>query len=165
MSPIEIRIRPNYKWRMALLAAVGIAFLYFYLGYLPTVVWVVGIVTVVVLLFRLVRGESSDPCIVLNEQGVFDRRLKVGIIRWNDIRHISCHSLPGAAYISLDLHNTTAYEERRPLWLRLVSQVQRLQGMSSIAISTNGLDVDVQSLINMIHDGCESAAQRTPERR
>lgn len=163
MSPIEIRLRAEYKWRMAAVLVIAITALYYLLGYLPIIVLVAAIVLVVSLVLSMVRRQSTDPCIVLDEQGVFDRRLKVGVIRWSDIRHISCHSLHGAEYISLELHDAAAYEARRPQWLKVLSQVQRVHGMSSIAISTNGLDVDINTLVNMLHEGCEHASHRKPE--
>jgi hypothetical protein len=57
---------------------------------------------------------------------VFDRRLKVGTIQWGDIRRIRAYSLSGAQYISLELHDMDHYESRRPLWFKLISQVQRV---------------------------------------
>ena len=163
MPPTEIRVRSAYTWRMAAIFVIAVTALYYMLGYLPITVWVAAIILAITLVIRMVRSQSTDPCIVLDEQGVFDKRLKVGIIRWSDIRRISCHSLHGAEYISLDLHDAAAYEARRPQWLKLLSQVQRVHGMSSISISTNGLDIDIQTLVNMLHDGCEQASHRTPE--
>jgi hypothetical protein len=154
---------PDYKWRMAVLCVIAMTALYYVLGYLPITVWVAAIALVATLVVNMVRRQSEDPCIVLDDQGVFDRRLKIGIICWSDIRRISCHSLHGAQYISLDLRNAATYEARRPPWLKLLSQVQRVHGMSSIAISTNGLDMDMDTLVDMLHEGCEQASHRTPE--
>jgi hypothetical protein len=160
MSPTEIRLRPNQVWRPLLIAAVAIAFLYFYLGYLPVFVWILLAVTAPFFVYRIFRGvNTEEPLIILDEEGVLDKRLKVGVIRWADIRRISRHSLSGVEYISLDLHDTKEYNARRPLWLKLVSQVQRPLGMSSIAISTTGLDVDTDTLANMIDEGCEEASE------
>ena len=163
MPPIEVRQRPEYKWRVAVFGLIAITALYYMLGYLPVLGWVAGIALVIILVTSVVRRPDTDPCIVLNEQGVFDKRLKIGVIRWSDIRHISCHVIHGGEYISLDLHDAAAYESKRPQWLHLSSQVQRLLGVSSIAISTNGLDVDMQTLANLIHQGCENASHRKPE--
>jgi hypothetical protein len=164
MSPTEIRLRPNQVWRPLLIAAVAIVFLYFYLGYLPVFVWILLAVTAPFFVYRIIRGvNTEDPIIILDEEGVLDKRLKVGVIEWADIRRISCHSLSGAEYISLHLHDTKKYEARRPLGLKLVSQVQRPLGMSPIAISTTGLDVDTDTLANMIHEGCEIASEENVE--
>lgn len=162
MSPTEIRLRPEYKWRMAALAAIAMAAFYYIFGYLPLVAWIGAPVIVIFLVINMVRGQNTQPCIVLNDDGVLDTRLKVGVIRWSDIRRISCHSVESVEYISLDLRNSATYEARRPLWFRVASQVQRVHGMSSIAISTNGLDIARDTLVNMLHQGCDNASHRNP---
>ncbi|HEU4508374.1 MAG TPA: STM3941 family protein [Pyrinomonadaceae bacterium] len=164
MSPIEIRLRPNHVWRALLLVVAAVGLLYFQLGYLPRIVWVLLIVTAPFILIRLVRGQDTvNPVITLDEQGIFDKRLKVGVIEWEDIRRIASHSIYSAEYISLHLHDTGKYESRRPVWLKLLSQVQRVFGMSSFAIFTNGLDVDRQTLAGMIHERCEMASAQNVE--
>ena len=154
MSSIEIRLAPLNQWRLLLIFIAAPVVLYLYLGYLPFILWIVVPIGLISLLIKLIRRQSKDPIIILDEQGVFDRRLKVGVIEWDDIRRISSYSLSGAEYISLELHNAKKYESRRPLWLGAISQVQRLFGMTSIAISTNGLDVDHATLVQWLHEGC-----------
>lgn len=144
---------------MGLIAFVAIAALYLILGRLPFPVLVAGAVLALVLAITALRDNSTDPCIIIDDKGVFDRRLQVGVIRWEDIRRIKTHSLSGAEYISLDLHNMRTYEARRPVWLRLSAKSQRLSGMSPIAISTNGLDMDRSALVKLIYQGCESLGQ------
>ena len=140
------------------------AVLYFYLGYVPVIVWILLAVTAPFILYRLIRGvNTEDPIIILDEEGVLDKRLKVGVIDWTDIRRITSHSIYSAEYISLHLHDTSKYESRRPVWLKLLSQVQRVFGMSSISISTMGLDVDRETLVDMIHEGCEMASEQNVE--
>jgi hypothetical protein len=156
MSPTEIRVQPNYQWKMGLIALVAMVALYLFLGYLPFTVLVAGGVLAVVLAISAIRGNNTDPCIIIDDKGVYDRRLQVGVIRWEDIRRITLHSLSGAEYISLDLHNMNTYEARRPAWLRMTAKTQRLSGMSPIAISTNGLDIERAALLRLIHQGCES---------
>ena len=158
MSHTEVRIVPGYKWRMALIALIAAGLLYFYLRYLPTILWAMLIIVGIFLLVTLIRGQSNEPVIIINDEGVFDKRLKVGTIQWSDIRRIRSYNLSGAEYISLELHNMNRYESRRPLWFRLLSQVQRVFGMSSIAISTNGLDIDQATLWQKLHEGCGSTS-------
>jgi hypothetical protein len=152
--PIEIRLAPLSYWRLLLIFVVAPVGIYFYLGYLPFIFWLVLPVALISLLAKLIRGQSKDPVIILDEHGVFDRRLKVGVIEWGDIRRMKSYSLSGAEYISLELHNTKKYASRRPFWLSAISQVQRVFGMTSIAISTNGLDVDHATLVRWLHEGC-----------
>ena len=154
MTPLEVRTRPNNAWRGLLVCAAALAGVYFFLGYLPFVFWLIGPIAMIALLITAIRGQGTDPVIVIDDEGVLDKRLKVGVIRWEDIRRIKSYSLSGALYISLELHDLKKYDSRRPLWLKSLSQVQRGFGMSSLAISTNGLDVDHSTLVHKIQAGC-----------
>lgn len=139
--------------------------LYLYQGYLPLTGWVFGGIAVGLLVYFALRGKPTDPCIILDDQGVFDKRLKVGVISWDDIRHIMLYDVMGAKYVSLELHNPETYEAKRPQWLRLVSKVPRIYGMSPIAISTSGLEMNNKRLATLIHEGCEMASQRRLRRQ
>ena len=161
MSPIEIRTNPNYKWQVAAIAFIAMSLLYFYLGYLPVMVWVLGGLLVVALLYKVVRGESKDPCIVLDDKGVFDSRLRVGVISWDDIREIKFYDRDGTQYISLELHDAQKYQARQPSWMKLISIVHRVHGMSATSITTNGLNMDRDTLAQKIEEGCERASRRT----
>jgi hypothetical protein len=163
MTPTEIRVSPRQQWRAALVAAVAMVAFYLYFGYLPYILWVIGIITLIFLLYNLVTRQNKGPVITLDDEGVLDKRLKVGVIHWEDIRRIKSHDLEGALYISLELHDQKSYEARRPLWLKLLSQFQRVHGMSATSISTNGLDIDHETLVDMIHEGCQEASERNVE--
>jgi len=153
-TPTEIRVRQTSKLRIALVSAAALGALYFFLGYMPVPAWIAGIGIAIALVYRTIKGESDEPVIILNEEGIFDRRLKVGVIRWDDIRRAVPHSVQGVDYISLDLHDMKIYEARRPLWLRILSKGQRLLGMSSVSIMANGLDVHPDTLAHKIHEAC-----------
>jgi hypothetical protein len=144
---------------MGLIGLVAIVAVYLILGYLPFPILIAAAALALVLAIRAIRGNDTEPCIIIDDKGVFDKRLKVGVIRWEDIRRIKSHTLSGAEYISLDLHNMRTYEGRRPVWLRMAAKTQRMSGMSPIAISTNGLDMDRARLVKLIHQGCETLGQ------
>ena len=163
MSPVEIKPIPNFKYKLGLFGIAGVVGLYFFLGYLPVVLWICGGVFVVVLLYSAMRGEDTGPCIILDDEGVLDKRLKLGVISWGDIRRIKFYDLHGANFICLELHNPETYLARQPKWLRLSGMSQRLMGMGPIAISTTGLQMDYKQLAGLIHAGCETAALRRNE--
>ena len=72
MSRIEVRTKPSYKWGLTLTALGCMVFVYFYVGYLPAL-WVIGGLVGLIFLYKAVRGESKGPCIVLDDKGVLDR--------------------------------------------------------------------------------------------
>ena len=85
METIEISARPDRALLLCLLVLVGSGLFYYVFGYLPVVMWVLGAALVVAVPYRLLRGFGPDPCIVLDAEGIDDRRLKIGRIAWRDI--------------------------------------------------------------------------------
>lgn len=159
MTTIEVRVRANNKWRILLIPPIVIGLFYYLFGYLPVSFWILGGALLVLLPFSLLRGTPEGPCIVLSDRGLFDRRLKVGLIRWVDIRKAYLYSLHGVEYVCLDLHNLESYVERRPAWLTVLASPQRLLGMGPIAIGTGGLDINSRTLLARIQQGCQAAHQ------
>jgi len=162
MTTIEVRVRANNQWRIVLIAPIIFGLFYYLFGYVPLSFWILGGGLLVVLPFRLLSGTPEDPCIVLSDRGLFDGRLKVGLIRWVDIRKAHLYSLHGVEYVCLDLHDLERYVARRPAWLTVLAFPQRLLGMGPIAIATGGLDIDSRTLLAEIHQGCQAAHQKQP---
>ena len=160
MSTIEVRVQTNNAWRLLLVAPVGMALFYYLFGYMPVSFWILGGAVLLALPFSLLRRTGDGPCIVLSDEGILDKRLKVGIIHWRDVKRAYRYSLHGVPYVCLDLHNLKEYEARRPVLLRVLSSFQRLFGMSSISICASGLDLDSGALLNQIQAGCQAAYQK-----
>ena len=157
MSTTEVRLRPNHKWRAVLLAPLALGFVYYRLGYLPLPFWIIGGALLLAIPFSFLKGNGAGPCIMLTDAGLLDTRLKVGLIRWADIRRAYRYSVQGVQYICLDLHDMKNYVARRPTWFRLLSNIQRIVGLSPIAIGTGGLDMDTETLLHRIQQGCQEA--------
>jgi hypothetical protein len=160
METIEISLRPNRVALFCALFVVGAGLFYRVFGYVPTAFWVFGAVLVVAVPYRLLRGFGPNPCIVLDAEGIEDKRLKVGRIAWRDIRRPLIHSLSGAQYVCLELHNPEAYKSRMPAAQRFNGLLLRVWGMTPFAISMSCLDVDAPTLVEYIHRGCQAAHTR-----
>lgn len=162
MSPTEVRFRRKDIWQGLVFSFVFFTALYFVLD-LPFLVWVGAAAMIFALVNKLLRAHSPEPVIVINDEGVFDERLRVGVIRWEDIRRIESICLNrGVYFISLELHNRKTYESRRPLWLKPWSLAKRVYGLGAISISTTSLDIEHNALIAKLHEGCMAAAPGPP---
>ena len=162
MSPTEVRFRRKDVWQGLVFCLVLFVSLYFVLD-LPFLVWVVAAAMIFVLVNNVLRAHSPEPMIVINDEGVFDERLRVGVIRWEDIRRIKSICLNrGLYFISLELHNRKTYESRRPLWLKPWSLAKRLYGLGAITICTASLDIGHDTLVEKLHEGCMAAAPGPP---
>ncbi|HEX3250074.1 MAG TPA: STM3941 family protein [Pyrinomonadaceae bacterium] len=162
MSHTEIHLRQPSQWKLALITLGVLIAAYLFFGYIPLIFLLAGAVIVIRLFTIAIRGEDKvGPVIILNDEGVFDERLKVGVIRWEDIRRIKSHSLSGGDFISLELHDMKTYEARRPVWFRLFSKIWLVNRISPINIGTRHLDMDHKTLLKRLHEGCERATTPT----
>lgn len=164
MERIELRRNPAQE---ALVAAFAVALLsaayyfdgtFYYLGRkLALLFWLCVPLIVVVMPVRLALGFGRAPCVVLDSEGVLDTRLKVGLIRWRDIRQPYIHTHNGADYVCLELHNAKAYSERMPAWGKVGRALEATAGLPPFAIDVNFLNMDAKTLVAHIHRGCASA--------
>jgi len=154
---IEVRVQNSNAWRLLLIAPISIGLFYYVFGYLPVVLWILGGAFLIAIPYKVLNPPSREPCIVLNDEGILDTRLKIGVIRWRDVKRAYPYSIQGIPFVCLDLHNLSEYEARRPVLLRVLSNLQRLFGMSPVAISASSLDLDCATLLSQIHRGCETA--------
>ena len=159
MSPLEARYSRTGLWLALGFAVFSFLVLIFVLDRLSLGLWIVAVPTIIFLVFQVDRAQSPEPMLVINDEGVFDSRMRVGVISWDDIHRIRSITFSNAFhFISLDLHNKRTYQSRRPLWLRAWSQARRVYGLTPIMITTSGLDVDHDTLIQRLHEGCMEAA-------
>ncbi len=109
-------------------------------GFVPQVVgWIgvaffgLGFVVFPVMFLR--RG----PQVVLSDEGFEDKRLKVGLIPWRDIRSVSVGSVNSAKFLCLELQDPDKYLSRLPRWKRSLARTNTALGFSAVTISFSGL--------------------------
>jgi hypothetical protein len=130
--------------------AVLIAALYIYFGRMTFLLWVL-LAGVVIGFVQAVRQTfDRGPCIIINEEGINDKRLGMGIIRWSDIERVSMQGLGGAYFISLELMNSERYVSRQPMYTRISNQVWRLYNISPIHVKVAYMDVAPDELFELI---------------
>jgi hypothetical protein len=102
-------------------------------GWLAVVFCGVCLVPIILQLFR--RG----PTIVIDEDGVLDRRLHVGRISWQDIASVSIVQSGRQRLISLWLRNPEHYLSPAPTWSAGLSRVGEEMGYSPFSLNFAGL--------------------------
>jgi hypothetical protein len=86
--------------------------------------------TVVIPLRLLRRG----PVVIIDDAGVLDRRLGVGLIPWQDISSVSISQIRNQRFISLWLRNEEHYLSRWPTWRRAGSGLSEGLGVSPFSM-------------------------------
>ena len=143
-------VQPERIIITVLILAVLIVALYFYLGRVTIVLWVLAAVVVIVFVQGVRQMFDRGPCIVLNDEGIYDKRLGMGLIRWSDIERVRMQGLSGAYYISLELSNSDQYLSRQPAYTRIANQIWRLYNISPIHIKVAHMDVAPGDVFELI---------------
>ena len=98
----------------------------------------------------LIKSFDRGPCIILNEEGINDKRLKLGVIRWSDIEGVRMQGVGGAYFISIELFDSEPYLSRQPTYTRISKKIWRLYNISPIHIKVAYIDVAPDELFEMI---------------
>lgn len=81
----------------------------------------------------------KDPQVVINDEGIEDRRQKIGVIRWEDIRSLSVGSIQSTSFLCVDLIEPEKYLSRMPKWARPLRTLNEKLGFPAISIGFQGL--------------------------
>ncbi len=88
--------------------------------------------------------------LILDDEGVLDERLKVGVIRWLDIKRAYRRGFGSADYICLEVYEGDSYISKRSMLIRLIWFLTRWSGLKRFSIITNGLNIDPDWLFDFI---------------
>ena len=82
------------------------------------------------------------PRIVIDDQGILDRTLKVGRIEWEDIRAVFLKRSQGQPFLCLELVDPSKYTQRLSPLLRRMVQLNRKLGFTDLSLNLGGTNVD-----------------------
>ncbi len=92
-----------------------------------------GFIALPVMFFR------AAPQVVINDEGIEDRRLKIGVIRWEDIRSLSIGSVHSAKFLCVEVADPERYSSRLPRWSRWLAALNEALGFPALTIGFSGL--------------------------
>lgn len=81
----------------------------------------------------------TGPQVIINDEGIEDRRLKIDIIRWEDIRSLSIGSVNSAKFLCVEVADPGRYLSRLPRWKRSLTAANVALGFPALTISLSGL--------------------------
>jgi hypothetical protein len=167
MEPIQAKRMLLYyaQPRRIITALVIVVFLlvalYIFLGRMTFLLWVLSAGTVIGIVQAVKQMSDRGPLIIINEEGINDKRLRMGVIRWSDIEGVRMHGLGGGYFISLELSNKDQYLSRQPLFARISNQIWRLYNISPIHIKVAYMDVTPDELFELIMSEVEQSRSRS----
>jgi hypothetical protein len=138
-----------------------LVFLYFYIGRMTFVLWVLSAGIVIAFVQAVRQLSDRGPCLVITDEGINDKRLGMGLIRWSDVKQVRMQGVGGAYFISLDLANREQYLSRLPAFTRISNQIWRLYNVSPIHIKVAYMDVSPDEMFEMIMSEVELNRSRS----
>ena len=159
--PLEIKTQPGRIITTLVILALLLVALYFYFGRMTFLLWVLSAGVIIAFVMALRQTLDRGPSIVINEEGIYDKRLRMGTIRWSDIEGVRMHGVGGAYFISLELFNSQQYLSRQPSYVRISNQVWRFYDVSPINIKVAYMDVLPDELFELIMSEVELSRSRS----
>ncbi|HYF63625.1 MAG TPA: STM3941 family protein [Herpetosiphonaceae bacterium] len=94
------------------------------------------------------------PRLVIDDEGVFDRTLKVGRIPWSAIAGATPQSILGNHFIALDLRNEEEWIARLPKPYRSMVKGNEALGFAKLNLNLSGTDAKPAELLALIQYKC-----------
>lgn len=98
------------------------------------------------------QGTRRGPRLTLDDEGVYDRTLKVGVIAWSDIVGVEPYEVAGQPFVGLHLCEPSKYLKRASGMGQILA---RLNAGSGFPLSVNlvGLNADPLQVVDLINAG------------
>ncbi|MEW6734112.1 MAG: STM3941 family protein, partial [Acidobacteriota bacterium] len=97
---------------------------------------------------------DSRPRIIIDDQGILDRTLGVGLIPWNEIDAAYLNSINGNYFISLELRNPEIFLARLSNVQRKLASANRALGFSDINVNLSGVDKRSEEIFKVVTQRC-----------
>ena len=98
---------------------------------------------------------DERPRIVIDDRGILDRTLRVGVVEWADIQGVYGNSINGNAFLCLDLSDPAKYTGRLSPMMRRVVALNTHLGFTELSLNLSGADVDPERLRELIEKELE----------
>ena len=117
---------------------------------------VFGIALLVAGFYVIKNLLDKSPTLVINQQGVADKRLAVGVILWSDIKRVYRMKIDNTEYVCMELEDENKYRGKNAAVIKGLGKLnQSMTELSPFSINTLLLDTDADSIYETIIKGCE----------
>jgi hypothetical protein len=93
---------------------------------------------------------DSRPRIIINEMGIEDRKLGVGLIPWSEITGAYVKSFKGADFICLLLRNPEMWTHKLSPAAQKMGKANRALGFSDLNLILSGTDANSTRVLDLI---------------
>jgi len=104
---------------------------------------------------------DSRPRLIIDEVGIFDRTLGVGVIPWAEIQGAYLRSVSGNDFICLHLRDSDRYLQRTNAVKRALAGANAALGFTPISLNLSGVAADSNDILELIlkriHESTETS--------
>jgi len=100
---------------------------------------------------------DARPRLIIDEYGILDRTLGVGIIPWSDIDGAYVKSISGNNFICLIVRDPGTYAQRLSPLRRAMSSVNQALGFTDISINLSGVNASTDEVFELVMKRAEAA--------
>jgi len=99
---------------------------------------------------------DTRPRLVIDDKGVMDRTLGLGVIPWSEMKGARLKSIHGQDFVCLELRNMDRWLDRLPPLKRRLASTNVVVGFAPINLNLSGVNADagriLQIILKMIDD-------------
>jgi hypothetical protein len=103
-----------------------------------------GFIAFPVLLFR------SGPQVIIDEKGIEDRRSRMGMIPWEDVREVWVGSVHSTRFLCVEVTENGKYLSKLPKHQRMLAEANVALGFPPITICFSGLSPSLDEVLEYI---------------
>ena len=101
-----------------------------------------------------VQGTRREPRLTIDDTGVHDRTLGVGVIPWSDIAGAEPYGVAKQPFVGLHLRNEAKYIARASFWSRMLARIHASSGLPAFSVNLSGLEGDPSYIAELIMSRC-----------
>jgi hypothetical protein len=101
--------------------------------------------------------------LIIDKDGITDRTMGVGTIKWEEIENAYVSSISGNDFICLEVKNPEQYINKLSKVKRALAGANRSLGFTELSVNLSGVDVSTEEVFELVIKYCELS--RRKERR
>ncbi len=90
------------------------------------------------------------PLITIDEKGIYDRKMGVGLIPWEDIKSVRMQKLGFGHCVALEIKGCQKYRVRLPKWRQSIGELGAKGGIPEFHLSTMASTSSAETLHKLI---------------
>jgi hypothetical protein len=96
------------------------------------------------------RILTRTPLVLINSEGIEDKRLNFGLISWSEITSIFPHKVESIDYLSFNLKLPEKYQNNLPFLTKLIRKINGESNLNAFKIYFTELDKPIEEALNYI---------------